>query len=99
MNWLIKAFGVNWKSNLISVVALLGTIPAIITATTQFINHQPVDWRAAAGGTLLALLAYVVKDASTHSIPAQSEAALAKAEGQPNADILVKQADQQAAGK
>ena len=104
MDWIVKALGVNWKSNLIALVAFVGTVPSIITAIGQFINHQPVDWHAMAGGLLLAALAYVAKDASNQSTQAQVNAATAKSvaitpEQVAAAAEQVKTANQQAVGK
>jgi hypothetical protein len=103
MTWIVKILGLNWKSNLIAVVAFLGTVPSIVTAIGQFINHQPVDWHAIAGGLIVALLAYVSKDASNQSTQAQVDAATAKVaavtpEQVAAAEVQVKTANLQAAG-
>lgn len=99
-----KVLGLNWRSNLIAIVAFLGTVPSIITAINQFINHQQVDWHAAAGGLLLSVLAFVSKDASNKSTIAQAEAAQAQVaavtpEQKAAADAQVKLADSQVMAK
>jgi hypothetical protein len=104
MDKLKSVLGLNWKSNIIAIVAFLGTVPSILTAIGQFINHQPVDWHAAAGGLLLAGLAYVSKDASNQSTAAQVQAATAKVtavtpDQHAAADAQMKAADDQAKGK
>lgn len=80
-------FLTNWKSNTIALLSALLAVPAFVSAITQWMNHQPVDWRFAIGSTILTILAAVSKDASTHSTAAEVTVATAKAEekGVPNA--------------
>jgi hypothetical protein len=99
VTWILKTFGTNWKTNLAAVVSFLLSVPSLISAITICAHHQPADWRGAALGIVIALGFAVAKDSTTHSTPAQSQAALAKAVGDPRAPELVKAADKQAEGK
>lgn len=77
-----RMLGLNWKTNLFSLLTGLATlllgIPTFITAIQAWGNHQPVDWRSVLVTTALALVTAGLasaKDASNQSTPAQVQAA------------------------
>lgn len=67
MEKLKQVFGPNWKTNLASFVAFLATVPALVTAGENWAHHQPVDWRGAVFGLIVAAGLAVAKDSSNHS--------------------------------
>lgn len=79
MEWIKKVFGANWKTNLASFVSFLATVPALVTAGQQWVNHQPVDYRGAVFGLVVAIGFAVSKDGSNHSTAEQVQKATDKA--------------------
>lgn len=79
VNWIVKVFGANWKTNLASAVTFLLSVPSLITAITDWAHHQPADWRGAVLGIVVATGLAFSKDASNHSTAAQVEKATEKA--------------------
>jgi hypothetical protein len=75
MNWFITIFCANWKTNLSAAVVFVLSVPAIVTAFTDWAHHQPADWRGAFAGLVISIGLAVAKDSSTHSTVAQVEAA------------------------
>jgi len=74
--------GLNWRTNLSSIVTglltLLLGIPTFINAITAWGNHQPVDWRSVLVTTALAVITAglaTAKDSANQSTPAQVQAA------------------------
>jgi len=78
--YLTKILGQNWKTTLAAIAAFAVSVPAVVTAIEQWSHHQPVDWRSAVVGLVLAVGLAVAKDASTHSTAEQVESATVKAQ-------------------
>jgi hypothetical protein len=89
-------FKANWKSNAIAVIAFCYTVPQVYTAVMAWQAGQKPDWHGAISGLAVAALGFIVKDASTHSTPAQVAASGATVAGNPAAPAMVKDADVQA---
>ena len=96
MNAIWAYLKANWKSNLIAVVAFAYEVPTVYSAVQAYATGLKPDWNGAFRGLLLAVLAFIVKDASTHSTPAQVAASGATVAGNPKAPAMVKDADVQA---
>jgi drug/metabolite transporter (DMT)-like permease len=79
--WMTKVLGESWRTNAVSVLAFLYTVPQVVAAVTAYINHQPADWRGAATGTLIAAGLWLAKDKQVHSTMAQVEAASQQPKG------------------
>jgi hypothetical protein len=77
--WMAKILGQNWKTNLAAVITFAATVPAVVTAFQQWSNHQPVDWRAAVVGLVVAAGLAAAKDSTTHSTSDQVQQATMKA--------------------
>jgi len=90
--WLIKVFGLNWRTNLAAAIAFLISVPSLITAITDWAHHQPADWRGAILGVVLAAGVALSKDAATFTTTDQAAAAQAKVEGDPRANAQMKAA-------
>jgi hypothetical protein len=82
MNWFLKTFGANWKTNTAAVISFLMGVPALVTAINNASHGQPADWRSALIGIVVAVGFAVSKDSSNHSTVEQVQAATAKAEAQ-----------------
>jgi hypothetical protein len=91
MNWFIKTFGANWKTNTAAAVSFLMGVPALVTAVQHFSNHQPADWYAAIFGIVLAAGFAVSKDATNHSTVAQVQAATITADAKADAAQAAKE--------
>jgi hypothetical protein len=57
----------NWKTNLVSLIAFIYTIPQAVVCIQEWINNQPCNWRSAVLGLLLGLGAAAAKDSDNHS--------------------------------
>ena len=86
--------GLNWRTNLSSIVlglvTLLMGIPTFISAITAWSNHQAVDWRSVLVSTALAVITAglaAAKDSQNQSTPAQVQAAGALVAAQTQTQI------------
>lgn len=95
MKTFVAWFKINYKTNLGALCAFLLSIPQFVTAMQQWQAGQKVDWHGTAICLLIAVIAAVSKDASTHSTPLQVAASGAVVTNQANAPALVKAADKQ----
>lgn len=75
MNAFWTWFKTNWKTNVIATVAIVYSAQQFVVAVEAWENHQPANWREAIISLVVAAIGYVAKDASTHSTPAQVQAA------------------------
>ncbi|MGA2355705.1 MAG: hypothetical protein ABSG02_14515 [Terriglobales bacterium] len=87
MNWLVKLFGSNWKTNTAAAIVFVLSCPAFIDAFTRWAHHQPADWREALAGLAMSIGLAVAKDSSTHSTSAEVAAATNAAQGNHGLDV------------
>lgn len=85
----------NWRSNTISVVSFIYAVPQVYAAFQAWNAGQQANWHVAATSLVIAALAYVVKDAKTHSTQLEIAASTAAVVGSISAPALAKAADDQ----
>lgn len=87
------------QNYLTTFFGILAGLPVIVAGSGLVLNPHWTHILLVIGGSGIVGLGVVAKAFNTHSTEAQTEAATAKAVGNPEAPALVKAADQQAAGK
>ena len=87
------------QNYLTTFFGILAGMPLIVSGSGLVLDQHWNHVLIVIGGIGLVGLGVVAKAFNTHSTEAQTEAATAKAVGNPDAPALVKAADQQAAGK
>jgi undecaprenyl pyrophosphate phosphatase UppP len=73
-----KILGMNWRTNLAAVVSFVMGVPAAVGAITNWLHHEPADWRGAAVALVVAFGFAMSKDSQTHSTVAQVETSTAE---------------------
>jgi hypothetical protein len=64
-------FKTNWKSNVLATVTIVYSAQQFLSAIGAWESHQPANWRSAVISLIVATGLYIVKDADTHSNPAE----------------------------
>lgn len=99
MAGIIAYIKANWKTNLAALAAFVFSVPQFVTAISQYRAGEHVDWRGALISVVIAAGLAAAKDGDNHSTLAQVQAKQAQVEGDPNAPVLVKAANDQIANK
>lgn len=57
----------NWKTNLVSLIAFLYTIPQVVTCIQTWAGGGKCNWQQTVLGLLVAVGAWAAKDSTNHS--------------------------------
>ena len=70
-----KYLGKSWRTNLAAIVTFLLGVPSLVTATQNWLHHQPADWRGALVAVVTAAGLALAKDSAVHSTTDQVQKA------------------------
>lgn len=87
MDWLVKVFGANWRTNTAAAIVFVLSCPAFLDAFTRWAHHQPAHWREALAGLAMSIGLALAKDSSTHSTAAEVTAATNRTRGDHGVDV------------
>ena|SRR6202041_2827397 len=87
----------NWKTNLAALAAFAFAVPQFVAAIQAWQAGQTPNWKGAVISLIVAAGLAAAKDGTNHSTLAQVQASQAAVEGNPQAPVLMKAANDQVA--